>query len=472
MLTVVAFVVALGLLIAVHEWGHYRVAVACGVKVLRFSVGFGRPILRWKRKGSDTEFVIGALPLGGYVRMLDEREGEVPADQRHLAFNTQPLRARAAIVAAGPVANLVLAIALLAIVNWVGMQEPVARLATPPAGTVLQMAGVQGGDRVLRMALGDQEWEEVRSINDLRWTLTRAALDDESVRMEVLQARRTAPSELRLALAGQVQGEPDAAFFERLGLLGPWTQPVLDKVIAGGAAEKAGLRQGDLVLRVGGTSVDDGTQLRNLIRKMGASGQVQQQIWLVEREGRQLQIPVLPDLGRSEDGKESIARIGAYIGSAPEMALVQRGPLEGLWAGVQRTWELSSLTLRMMGRMVIGEASLKNISGPLTIADYAGRSASMGLVQYLSFLALISISLGFSTCSPAGARWWAPDVLSLGGRDWPKRVGSLGRTLAACRRGGFDDDDVRRLFQRYQPALGLTFQPFSASRSGGKSIHD
>lgn len=169
--------------------------------------------------------------------------------------------------------------------------------------------------------------------------------------------------------------------FERLGLLGPWTQPVLDKVIAGGAAEKAGLRQGDLVLRVGGTSVDDGTQLRNLIRKMGASGQVQQQIWLVEREGRQLQIPVLPDLGRSEDGKESIARIGAYIGSAPEMALVQRGPLEGLWAGVQRTWELSSLTLRMMGRMVIGEASLKNISGPLTIADYAGRSASMGLVN-------------------------------------------------------------------------------------------
>ncbi|MBA4005583.1 MAG: RIP metalloprotease RseP, partial [Delftia sp.] len=176
MLTVVAFVVALGVLIAVHEWGHYRVAVACGVKVLRFSVGFGRPILRWKRKGSDTEFVIGALPLGGYVRMLDEREGEVPADQRHLAFNTQPLRARAAIVAAGPVANLVLAIALLAIVNWMGMQEPVARLATPPAGTVLQMAGVQGGDRVLRIALGDQEWEEVRSINDLRWTLTRAAL--------------------------------------------------------------------------------------------------------------------------------------------------------------------------------------------------------------------------------------------------------------------------------------------------------
>ncbi|MDR0225338.1 MAG: RIP metalloprotease RseP [Burkholderiaceae bacterium] len=400
LLTVVAFVVALGVLIAVHEWGHYRVAVACGVKVLRFSVGFGRPVARWRRKGSDTEFVIGALPLGGYVRMLDEREGEVPADQRHLAFNTQPLGARAAIVAAGPLANLVLAVLLLAVVNWMGMQEPVARLAAPPSGSLLQTAGVQGGDRVLRMALGDEEWEAVRSLNDLRWTLTRAALDDETVRLEVLHDQRSSPTELRLALGGQVRGEPDAAFFERLGLLGPWTAPVLDKVIAGGAADRAGLRQGDLVLRVGSTAVEDGTQLRNLIRKLGTSGKAESLPWVVERDGRQLQIPVLPDVGRSEDGSQSIARISAYIGSAPEMALVQRGPIEGLWAGVQRTWELSSLTLRMMGRMVIGEASLKNISGPLTIADYAGRSASMGLVQYLSFLALISISLGVLNLLP------------------------------------------------------------------------
>lgn len=400
LLTVVAFVVALGVLIAVHEWGHYRVAIACGVKVLRFSVGFGRPILRWRRKGSDTEFVIGALPLGGYVRMLDEREGDVPADQRHLAFNTQPLRSRAAIVAAGPVANLVLAVALLAVVNWVGMQEPVARLAAPPVGSLLQTAGVQGGDRVLRVALGDQEWQVVRSLNDLRWSLTRAALDDESLRLEVQPAQGNAAVERRLALKGQVQGEPDAAFFERVGLLGPWTSPVLDKVVAGGAADRAGLREGDLVLRVGTMMVEDGTQLRNLIRKLGASGKAESLDWLVEREGRQMQIPVLPDVERAEEGGQSIARINAYIGTGPEMTLVQRGPVEGVWAGVQRTWELSSLTLRMMGRMLIGEASLKNISGPLTIADYAGRSASMGLVQYLSFLALISISLGVLNLLP------------------------------------------------------------------------
>lgn len=400
LLTVVAFVVALGVLIAVHEWGHYRVAIACGVKVLRFSVGFGRPILRWKRKGSDTEFVIGALPLGGYVRMLDEREGDVPAEQRHLAFNTQSLRARAAIVAAGPVANLVLAVALLAVVNWVGMQEPVARLAAPSAGSLLQTAGVHSGDRVLRVAVGDQDWEAVRSLNDLRWSLTRAALDDEAVRLEVQPSQGGSSIERRIALKGQVRGEPDAAFFERVGLLGPWTSPVLDKVMAGGAADRAGLREGDLVLRVGAVAVEDGTQLRDLIRKLGASGQAESLEWLVEREGRQLRIDVQPDVERAEEGGQSIARISAYIGAGPEMTLVRRGPVEGLWAGVQRTWELSSLTLRMMGRMLIGEASLKNISGPLTIADYAGRSASMGLVQYLSFLALISISLGVLNLLP------------------------------------------------------------------------
>jgi regulator of sigma E protease len=144
LLTIVAFIVALGLLIAVHEYGHYRVAVACGVKVLRFSVGFGNPLLRWQPKGSPTEFVLGAFPLGGYVRMLDEREAPVAPEERHLAFNTQPLRSRAAIVAAGPVANLLLAVLLYSIVNWNGVEEPKAVLASPVAGSVAQSAGLRG----------------------------------------------------------------------------------------------------------------------------------------------------------------------------------------------------------------------------------------------------------------------------------------------------------------------------------------
>ncbi|MCA0324493.1 MAG: site-2 protease family protein, partial [Proteobacteria bacterium] len=167
LMTLIAFVVALGLLIAVHEWGHYRMAVACGVKVLRFSVGFGKVVLRYKprrqRPGQDTEFVVGLLPLGGYVRMLDEREAPVPPEERHLAFNTQPLRSRALIVAAGPVANLLLAVLLYALVNWIGVTEPRAILAPPVAGSLAEKAGLQGGELVRRAALSGDELEPVAS---------------------------------------------------------------------------------------------------------------------------------------------------------------------------------------------------------------------------------------------------------------------------------------------------------------------
>ena len=193
LLTIVAFVVALGLLIAVHEYGHYRVAVACGVKVLRFSVGFGMPLLRWQPKGSSTEFVLGAFPLGGYVRMLDEREAPVAPEERHLAFNNQPLLARAAVVAAGPVANLLLAVVLYSIVNWNGVQEPRAVLASPVAGSVAQSAGLRGGELVEQAALGSDDLEPVRSFEDLRWLLTRGALEGLTVRLDALAARSRAP---------------------------------------------------------------------------------------------------------------------------------------------------------------------------------------------------------------------------------------------------------------------------------------
>jgi len=185
MLTIVAFLVALGLLIAVHEYGHYRVAVACGVKVLRFSVGFGKPLLRWQPQGSPTEFVLGAFPLGGYVRMLDEREAPVAPEERHLAFNTQRLRSRALIVAAGPVANLALAMLLYAAVNWMGVQEPMAYLARPVPGSVAETAGLRGGELVHNAAMGDEALNPVRSFEDLRWLLTRGALEGTSVQLEV-----------------------------------------------------------------------------------------------------------------------------------------------------------------------------------------------------------------------------------------------------------------------------------------------
>ena len=398
LLTIVAFIVALGLLIAVHEYGHYRVAVACGVKVLRFSVGFGRPLLRWQPRGSSTEFVLGAFPLGGYVRMLDEREAPVPPGERHLAFNTQPLRARAAIVAAGPIANLLLAVLLYSIVNWNGVEEPRAVLASPAAGSVAEGAGLRGGEFVEQAALGPDELAPVRSFEDLRWLLTRGALEGATVRLSVQPQPGAAHREVVLDLSAIDAREADAQLFRKIGILGPWTRPVLGEVLPDGAAARAGLRQGDVVLRIGAEDVVDGQQLRERIRQSVRGGEALAQPWRIERAGQALTLDVLPDA--VPDQGATVGRIGAYVGAPPEFVTVEYGLFEGAWGGVAKTWDVSVLTLRMMGRMLIGEASLKNLSGPLTIADYAGRSASMGLSQYLIFLALISVSLGVLNLLP------------------------------------------------------------------------
>lgn len=398
MLTVIAFFVALGLLVAVHEYGHYRVAVACGVKVLRFSVGFGKPIFSWRSPKSGTEFVIGLLPLGGYVRMLDEREAPVEPHERHLAFNTQPLRSRAAIVAAGPVANLLLAVVLYAAVNWSGVEEPKAVLSSPVAGSVAQAAGLKGGELVRRAALDDDELTPVRSFEELRWLLTQAALDGMRVHLEVESKPGSSVRDVTLDLSALQVRDADAQLFRRIGIVAPWTSPVLGEVMPGGAAERSGLQRGDLIHRVGQTDVVDGLQLRELIRKSVLDDKDVAQTWLVERSGQMIPVEVIPDVVREESG--AVGRINAYVGGAPEMVEVQYGAFEGLAKGFERTWDVSALTLRMMGRMLIGEASLKNLSGPLTIADYAGRSAEMGLVQYLTYLALISVSLGVLNLLP------------------------------------------------------------------------
>ncbi len=402
MLTVVAFIVALGLLIAVHEYGHYRVAVACGVKVLRFSVGFGKTLYRWQPKnqknGQSTEFVIGMFPLGGYVKMLDEREAPVPEAERHLAFNTQPLRSRAAIVAAGPAANLLLAVLLYALVNWYGVQEPKAVLASPVATSVAEAAGLRGGDVVQSAGFAGDDLEPIESFEQLRWLLTRGALDGRDLRMEVTRVQVGATREVMLGLSSLETRDADAKLFRQIGILGPWTQPVIGDVVPGGAADKSGLRKGDVVRMTGDVPVVDGSQLRELIRGSVLAGKGRPSAWQVEREGRTVALEVTPDV--RQDNGLAVGRIGAYVGAPPEFVTVRHGPIEGLWKGVVRTWEVSALTLRMMGKMVIGEASLRNLSGPLTIADYAGKSASMGLTQYLVFLALISVSLGVLNLLP------------------------------------------------------------------------
>ena len=403
MLTLVSFLVTLGILIAVHEYGHYRVAVACGIKVLKFSIGFGKPLFTWRLKGKDTDFSIGMLPLGGYVKMLDEREAPVDPAERHLAFNTQPLKSRAAVVAAGPLANLLLAVLLYALVNWSGVQEPRAILASPVAGSLAERAGLNGGEIVQKAAFDGKKLETVRSFEDLRWRLTQGALDGHDLQLVLGDQAGASTRTLVLPLSKLDAADADAQLFRKIGIVGPWTAPVIGEVMAASVAEKSGLKAGDVVQRIGDLPVVDGQQLRETIRSYAPSPGADQasvvpQRWQILRAGQPLTLQVTPEI--RQENNVAVARIGAYVGAPPEFVTVRYGPLDGLWQGAVRTWEVSALTLKMMGKMVIGEASLKNLSGPLTIADYAGKSATMGWTSYLVFLALVSVSLGVLNLLP------------------------------------------------------------------------
>lgn len=396
--TVLAFLVTLAILIVIHEYGHYRVAVACGVRVLRFSVGFGR-VLWQRRSGPDaTEFVISAVPLGGYVRMLDEHEAPVAPEELHRAFNRQPLWRRAAIVVAGPAANLLLAVLLFAAAQWIGTEEPKAVLSAPVSGSLAERAGLRSGDWVRATSRDGSDWSDVRSMNDLRWQITQAVLDGEALQLSLSDAQGHAARTVTLDLPGLGTRDIDATLMRQVGLGAPYSEPVMGDVKAVGPAATAGLLAGDRVISVDGQPMADAQSLRERIRGSVREGAAVPMRWRVERSGRTLDIDVLARV--LDDNGVGIGRIDAYVGRPMEMVTVQRGLFEGLRLGVERTWELSSLTLKMLGRMLIGQASLRNLSGPLTIADYAGQSAQQGLSYYLGFLALVSVSLGVLNLLP------------------------------------------------------------------------
>ena len=399
--TVLAFILTLGVLIVVHEYGHYRVAVACGVKVLRFSVGFGR-VLVSRRYGPDqTEFVISALPLGGYVKMLDEREGEVAAHELPRAFNRRPLWQRVAVVAAGPLANLLLAVLLYAAAQWFGVQEPKAVLSTPVAGSAAERAGLRSGDWVREWSEDGARWNEVLSMADLRWQATQAALESRPLHLSVSDREGRGRRVLVLDAASVEARDVDAQLMRRLGLGAPYGEPVLGEVKIGGPAAAAGLQQGDRVLRVDGLAVVDAQSLRERIRAAVKAGQPVAMRWDIERAGQTREVVVTPRVVAAASGDaQPVGRIEAFVGQQPEMVLVRQGLWDGLASGARKTWEMSTLTLKMIGRMLIGEASIKNLSGPLTIADFAGQSVQQGLAYYLAFLALVSVSLGVLNLLP------------------------------------------------------------------------
>lgn len=397
-ITVLAFIFTLGVLIVIHEYGHYRVAVACGVKVLRFSVGFGRVILRRQATPDSTEFVLCALPLGGYVKMLDEREGAVAASDLGRSFNRKPLWQRTAIVAAGPAANLLLAVVLYAAAHWIGIDEPKAVLGPPAVASVAERAGLKAGDWVRAYSTDGTEWHDLRSMTDLRWEMTQAVMRGERLQLMVTDRDGRAQRRTTLELDALASSGVDAKLMQRIGIGSVFSEPVLGKVTEGGPAGKAGLRAGDRVLGIDAHTVADASRVRDLIRASGSTGAAQPMLWRVERAGQVMEFTVTPTVV-AESG-ERFGRIGVYPGQPPEMVTVQYGAFDGLYRAVVQTWQMSALTLKMLGKMLIGEASLKNLSGPLTIADYAGQSVRLGLAYYLGFLAIVSVSLGVLNLLP------------------------------------------------------------------------
>ncbi|WP_423197016.1 MULTISPECIES: RIP metalloprotease RseP [unclassified Cupriavidus] len=405
MQTVIAFIVALCILIFVHEMGHYLAARACGVKVLRFSIGFGRPLARWVSKGRDrTEWTLAAIPLGGYVKMLDERERDpdldAPIDAAELprAFNRQPVGKRFVIVAAGPVANFALAIAFYLVLFAGGMSEPVPVVAAPPAGTVAAEAGVREGDRVLSLTAQDHT-EVVRSWNDLRMAVFTSGFGDASA---VLRVRGTdgAERDVRLARLPNTGGNPEQDPLATLGLHlkgGPIT---VAEVLPDSAAQRAGLRAGDQVVSFQGTPLTQASQLIKAVR-----GQPGQQVVLgIERGGQRLEVPVKLDSAAGDAAASGTpapaGKLGAALSQAVQTEIVSYPVTQAAARAVAQVWNTSALSLKLLGKMLIGEASLQNLSGPLTVADYAGRAANMGWQPFISFLALVSVSLGVLNLLP------------------------------------------------------------------------
>jgi regulator of sigma E protease len=393
--TIAAFIVALGVLIVVHEFGHYLVARLCNVKVLRFSVGFGRSLYT-RRVGPDaTEWTIAAIPFGGYVKMLDEREAPVEPAELHRSFNRQNVWRRFAIVIAGPVFNFIFAIAVYAGLYMYGLPEARPVLAQPAAGSLARAADFQAGDIVRSI-----DGERIATWQELRWRVLQGALQKEALRFEVESARGGISMHV-LDLRNYPSDEIESDAMDRMGLrlYRPPLEPVLGKVVDGSAADRAGLRPGDRVTQAAGKPVADWESLVMAVRARPDS--VLQ--LTVQRDGASLRVDVLPD-AVSEGGKR-IGRIGAapLIPAADSARIVVRvsyGPLESLGKAVAKTWDISVFSLKMLGKMLVGEVSWKHLSGPVTIADYAGQSAQMGWLAYATFLALISISLGVLNLLP------------------------------------------------------------------------
>jgi regulator of sigma E protease len=387
-----AFIVTLGVLVVFHELGHYLVARLVGVKVLRFSVGFGRIV--WSRRyGRDgTEWALSAIPLGGYVKMVDEREGEVlPADLPR-AFNRQNVWRRIAIVAAGPIANLALAVLLFAAIYVVGVPAQRPLLAPPPATSPAAQAGLAGGDLVTAV-----DGEAIGSWQDLRWRLLKAS-GSNGVRLEVTREDRSTTTR-RLALDALNAGDWESNFMATLGLRADLGSPIVNETLPGKPAANAGIRPGDAIVAIDGTAVRSPADAAAITNAHPG----ERITFTLRRDGAEFRSDLTPEPSEQNGRRVGIAgmRLGVDPAAAERVSIIVRyGVGEALVQGALKTWDLSVFTLKMLGRILIGDASLKNISGPLTMADFAGQSAQAGALTFIGYLALISISLGVLNLLP------------------------------------------------------------------------
>lgn len=390
----VGTLIALGVLVTFHEYGHFWVARRCGVKVLRFSVGFGSPLVRWyDRRG--TEFVIAAIPLGGYVKMLDEREGDVSAELLDQAFNRKTVKQRFAIVSAGPLANFLLALVFFWVLALLGTQQVRPVVGAVESGSLAAQAGLQAGHEILEVnGKPTSGWSEVSL------QLIRRLGESGTLEMRVRSLESTQEEVLQVVLNDWLRGadEPDP-----IGSLGirPWRPAIVPQVAQldpEGPAQRAGVQLGDRLVSLDGESLQDWQDVIDKVRLLpGASIELE-----VERDGERLLLPL--ELAVRGEGETRRGYLGAGVsgGEWPEDMLrtVSFGPLEAIGEGLSRTWSMTLLTLDSLKKMLFGELSVKNLSGPITIAKVAGASAQSGVSDFLNFLAYLSISLGVLNLLP------------------------------------------------------------------------
>lgn len=389
--TTLWFLIAIAILVVVHEFGHFLAARLAGVKVLRFSVGFGKPLLSRRFGRDQTEWVVSALPLGGYVKMLDEREGEVPAAEAHRSFNRATVWRRIGIVIAGPAANFLLAIVFYWALLVHGLPAVKPLIGEPPASTPAAQAGLVAGDEIRRV-----NGAETQSFQDLRLNLLRAGVAGDAITLELADGRSVQLD------ASEIETENlERDVLRPLGIVryDPEIEAVIGTVLPDGAAARAGFLPGDRLIAADGEAVASWQDWVRLIRQHPATPLRVE----YERQGQRGELSVVPEA--VVEAGERIGRIGAgpEIDEAVLAALmteVRYGPIEALWQGAVRTLDMSLFTLEMMGRMVLGQVSWRNLSGPLTIADYAGQSATLGWVSFVGFLALVSVSLGVLNLLP------------------------------------------------------------------------